>query len=1537
MRKKGTASHFTNENFQLHLAESQPFMKNMSMNITAKTRRVFVAAFLAFFLASGTQAQISGPTEVCTGATVTYSIPDDPCYILVSWNPPTPFGEIIGPSEGTTVTVHWLQAVAPVELCVIAEVELSCGPGPIELCSFVNVEDLPVTNITENLCIGGCTEIAGEQVCDPGVYTFNLTSYQGCDSTVVATVLPIDPPAIDLGSISLPPGGEYEICGQVFSAPGFHEIYCSESGVCDTLFLFELVFPQVTAEAGPPATVDCSGTSVSLDGTGSSVGANISYQWEAGNCCITGGANTLSPMVNQQGWYFLTVTDEGTGATATDSVYVFGLEAGVNPAVLTCTEPEIELQAVVTGGNAAAYSAQWSTTDGHIVAGANTLNPVIDAAGTYCLSVVSSGQYCSDEDCLTVELDQSDCSVVKGFVLVDANGNCQTDAGEMPLSGWLVTATGANGTFVATTDNNGFYSITVEPGDYTVSLSAASNTYGICTNDVAVSLAGTPAVAAVDFSVFNGLPCPSLTIDISNNILRRCADNNFFYVKYCNEGTVSAEGAHVEITLDPDLTFVYSSIGATPLGGQVFSVEIGDLDPDECGEFWFKAFLACDVEIAETHCTEAHIFPDADCAPPHPLWSGASLKVEASCTDSSRFTITNVGTAALSVPADFVVIEDAVMYRPGRVEQLLQPNESMLISLPANGSTWRLELEQEPFHPFPNVPVAWVEGCGNNAGGTFSTGFVNQRFLGDPEMFIDTDCTQNQAAFDPNEKQGFPLGYGEEHFVKKRDQIEYLIRFQNTGNDTARQVFILDTLDAKLDLTRLRPGASSHFYEYEIYGRGILKLRFPDINLPDSTTDLAGSQGFVQFIVSPKQNVQPGDVIENRAGIYFDSNAPVITNTTFHTIEKPKVFELQTLEICAGGWFNGQQIEADTMLVEKFEQPAYDSFLYTVLQVLPNVGTVQEASICEGGGYFFAGENLTAAGTYQAGFTASNGCDSTVVLTLEVLENFETELDVQICESGEYDFYGQALTEAGVYQTVVAASNGCENVVTLNLEVSEVHESELDVQICESGTYLFYGQSLSEAGIYQATLPSADGCDSLVTLNLTVLENFETQLAAMVCKGGAFGFQGQMLTEAGTYEALLTAANGCDSLVVLDLEIEEPQSSTATAAICPDSSFEFFGQTLTEGGTYEAVLTSANGCDSLVTLQLSVFENEPTHIEAQICEGSGYVFGDQTLTAPGEYEQILTSANGCDSLVQLNLELSDHLYVEQSAGICEGEEYVFNGSTLTEEGSYEANYISAAGCDSTVVLSLAVWPVFENQQAATICFGEYAELAGQQYFESGIYTASLNSAQGCDSVVVLDLTVLEEAGSAFSAAICEGGTFDFNGEALTETGVYTSVLPSAGGCDSTVVLSLQVEPVFADTILENVIYGAFYNGVQIFADTVFTEILVAENGCDSVVSTIVSPLVNTKENLADAIGLSVFPNPSGGHFYLQYYLQKSQNINVKILDLIGQKVVFASQINKPAAGKQLLKINSRNWTPGVYLVRIQMDSGVATGKVVAGQ
>jgi uncharacterized repeat protein (TIGR01451 family) len=162
--------------------------------------------------------------------------------------------------------------------------------------------------------------------------------------------------------------------------------------------------------------------------------------------------------------------------------------------------------------------------------------------------------------------------------------------------------------------------------------------------------------------------------------------------------------------------------------------------------------------------------------------------------------------------------------------------------------------------------------------------------IGDVNPYDNTRCFTESVtgSFDPNSKEVLPRGQGSQGYITTSDSVLfYTVHFQNTGNDTAFTVVVLDTLSQYLNPATIVPGASSHPYTFTLTDHGTLTFRFDNILLPDSNVNLSGSNGFFNYTVNLKPNLPIGTVIENKADIFFDFNEPIITNSTKNTIASP--------------------------------------------------------------------------------------------------------------------------------------------------------------------------------------------------------------------------------------------------------------------------------------------------------------------------------------------------------------------------------------------------------------------------------------------------------------------------------------------------------------------------------------------------------------------------------------------------------------------------------------------------------------------------
>jgi uncharacterized repeat protein (TIGR01451 family) len=378
--------------------------------------------------------------------------------------------------------------------------------------------------------------------------------------------------------------------------------------------------------------------------------------------------------------------------------------------------------------------------------------------------------------------------------------------------------------------------------------------------------------------------CPNLKVDISTPMLRRCFPNEYM-VRYCNHGTVAAQNAYVEVKLDSLLTYSSSSIPISSRIGRMLRFNIGTIRENDCNNFTITTVSACgdSTQLGQSLCTEVRIYPDTICGV-NPNWSGANLQVAGACErDSVRFTISNWGRGNSSSVRRTVLDNSTLV---GNTMIQLAANTQQTIRFPANGHTWRVSVEQEPNHPYQNAPTAVIEGCRANGITPISTHFLNQLPLDTRNPVQKTFCMTLTGSYDPNDKTSYPKGFGANQLIEANQDIEYMIRFQNTGTDTAFTVIVKDTLSSLLDALSIQPLASSHRYEWAVLKNNILQFTFPRILLVDSFHNEPQSHGFIKFHIKQKPNLAIGSTIYNKAAIFFDFNAPVITNRTQLTIGK---------------------------------------------------------------------------------------------------------------------------------------------------------------------------------------------------------------------------------------------------------------------------------------------------------------------------------------------------------------------------------------------------------------------------------------------------------------------------------------------------------------------------------------------------------------------------------------------------------------------------------------------------------------------------
>lgn len=557
-----------------------------------------------------------------------------------------------------------------------------------------------------------------------------------------------------------------------------------------------------------------------------------------------------------------------------------------NEVVVTLTAPDSALfvpNMLLESSNFCPFNAYTISWDG-VPQGASVLLNAAQA-GSHLVSIQSLLPNGSTNSCwgtVIVVVNPAIQHIIEGTVFRDMDQNCQQQGtGETGLAGWIVRATGSGSVFTAGTDAQGHYRMSVDPAidSFSISLDASYNYGGSSCPTTYTAHFNNPATSdtvLVDLSVALDTECPRMQIDMATPKIRPCFPGTY-YVHYANVSTQTIPNTHVDVVLDPALSYTSGSIPALHFAPQSYRFQTGTLAPGQGGQFSIQFFTPCNTPLGITHCSEAHLYPDTLC-PVLAVWSGADVQVGADCVDDSiRLHIRNNGTAPTQT-LEYTIVEDVLMRQAGTFS--LQPGETLeLPGIPGNGATFRLETAQEPGHPYGGRPAAWIEGCGG-----LTPGMVTLFPTNSTNPFVSVHCIQNTASFDPNDKDALPAGYGAEHWIEKNVPLDYCIRFENLGTDTAFRVVVLDTLPASINARAVKPGASSHPYCYELLHGNILRFTFDSIVLPPKQINAASSNGFIQFNAPQRADNADGTQINNRAAIYFDFNPPVITPATRHTV-----------------------------------------------------------------------------------------------------------------------------------------------------------------------------------------------------------------------------------------------------------------------------------------------------------------------------------------------------------------------------------------------------------------------------------------------------------------------------------------------------------------------------------------------------------------------------------------------------------------------------------------------------------------------------
>lgn len=508
----------------------------------------------------------------------------------------------------------------------------------------------------------------------------------------------------------------------------------------------------------------------------------------------------------------------------------------------------------------------------------------------------------------------------------------------------------------------------------------------------------------------------------------------------------------------------------------------------------------------------------------------------------------------------------------------------------------------------------------------------------------------------------------------------------------------------------------------------------------------------------------------------------------------------------------------------------------------------------------------TVSGTYKDTLTASTGCDSIFTVLLTIDSGTLNSIKVRACKRYTSPSSKYVWTQSGTYRDTLKSIKGCDSILIIRLRIDSNTYSTLQLKGCKSllspsGKYLW-----TTSGQYSDTIKNSGGCDSILTVQLLIGQTPSYSTVNLsLCEPYTSPSGKHVWTTSGSYQDTVTNHLGCDSIISINLTIHLPTYSSLNASAC-DSYLSPSGKTWTASGSYSDTVLNTNGCDSIISILLTVLQSSANTLTIRQCGVYTSPSGKYQWTTSGTYTDTLKNAQGCDSVITIQLTVGQKEKVLIRRTACEQYTSPSGSRVWTQSGVYNEVLTSSLGCDSTVTVYLTIVTADSIEIDYTGC-GTFLSPSGRyEWTKTGRYRDTLPGYFGCDSIVIFNLTIPNTAAQVFDT-VCSQYTSP-TGKLWTKTGTYKDVIPNAVGCDSVITFYLVVtEGVKSNIEVKSCRPILSPSGRYTWSATgLYIDTITAVSGCDSIIFMDLSilPPLRTNQQISSC---SPVRSPSGKYLW----------------------------------------------------------------------
>ncbi len=463
-------------------------------------------------------------------------------------------------------------------------------------------------------------------------------------------------------------------------------------------------------------------------------------------------------------------------------------------------------------------------------------------------------------------------------------------------------------------------------------------------------------------------------------------------------------------------------------------------------------------------------------------------------------------------------------------------------------------------------------------------------------------------------------------------------------------------------------------------------------------------------------------------------------NVDYFEISFSKLLQKDTtIQICAGSSknFRGKTYSKAGIYLDTVRIGSAECDTIYKLNVIENsidTGNI-ERMICSNDTLFLRGEKFYSEGIYYITGLGSNGCDSVTKLDLIQLPHNIDRRDYLICQGDSVLINGIYYKNEISFVDTISSIDDCDTLINYNILIHPYGQRNISAQLCKGESIIIGNKTYSSSGQFTDTLRALGQCDSIYNISIIDLPTDSIYYEYYLCHGDTIIIGNTKFFTQGQYKFSNQNIQGCDSLTILNIFVNNYKLDQKSYTICHGDSIQLNGIYYKGETQFKDTLPSMVNCDTIVEYRIQLLPYGLRQQSIKLCQGDTFSIGKNKYFNPGNYIDTVSAFGKCDSIILTNIEQAKVSISNTPLRLCEGDSILINGEYYSSGGEYSFIYQNSDGCDSTVKYQLLLLPTSTFNLDTFLCEGEILKIGNYSISNPGVYKLMFQNQHQCDSLL----------------------------------------------------------------------------------------------------------------------------------------------------------------------------------------------------------